>query len=393
MTQIVFPRSFLWGSATSAYQVEGDNRFSDWWDWEKENQKEPSGLACDFWHRYPIYLDYLKQGGQNAFRLSFEWARINPEEKVWQEEALKHYQEIIHQLKKRGIEPIVTLWHFTLPRWLAKQGGWLNQNALHYWQSYLEKIREFFGGEIRYWLTLNEPSIYLYKSYLEGDWPPGERWALFKALRLRKKLIQAHRLAYRILKTKQNQVSLALNLSCDEPNFRFCWLEKGIIKLLQAYTDWGILKELKDQLDFVGINYYFHNLIKLNPFISDSQKNKEYSELGWEIYPQGIAQVAKQSYQLTKKPILITENGLADSEDKKRPRFLRDHIFWLAQAAQQGVPILGYLHWSLMDNFEWALGKKPRFGLLAMDYERLTPQPRPSFWFYKKIIESYTAKV
>ncbi|MEW5805460.1 MAG: family 1 glycosylhydrolase [Patescibacteria group bacterium] len=389
-----FPKSFLWGSATSAYQVEGNNRFSDWWHWEIKNKKEQSGRACDFWNQYPIYIDYLKQGRQNAFRLSLEWARINPEKNIWNEKALRHYLKIIEELKKNKIEPIITLWHFTLPEWLAQKDGWLNKDSLKHWQDYIEKIKEYFGQEIRYWLTLNEPSIYLYKGYLEGNWPPGKKIALFKALRIRRKLIQAHQLAYQILKTKQNQISLALNLSFDEPGFKFYPLGNLLVKIFQNYTDWGVLAELKNKelLDFIGINYYFHNLIKINPLIS-RKKNKIFSDLGWEIYPQGIAKVAEQVYRLAKKPILITENGLADKKDEKRPKFIQDHILGLDQAMKQGVPIIGYLHWSLIDNFEWALGKEPRFGLLEMDYEKITAKPRQSFWFYKKIVESYTERV
>ncbi|HCI05546.1 MAG: Beta-glucosidase A [Parcubacteria group bacterium GW2011_GWC1_45_9] len=386
-----FPKSFLWGAAVSAYQVEGGNKFSDWWHWEIKNKKPRSGKACNFWNKFSDYFDYLEKGKMNAFRLSVEWARVNPQKDKWDSEAIARYKTIIRNLKQRKIEPVLTLWHFSLPQWLAKDGGWLNPLALEYFEKYVVKIRKTLGEEIKYWTVLNEPGVYVYKSFIEGDWPPQKKYSLFDVLRLRKILVKAHRAAYSILKTKNNFVSSAFNLSWDEPKSKLNPFNKLAKYFLEEFSDWGFLKELSSRLDFVGVNYYFHNLIDF-PFqvIGPNKNAKEFSDIGWEIYPKGVYYVSKKAFQKYKKPLMITENGLADKKDLKRGKFLQDHIFWLNQSFQEGVQIIGYLHWSLMDNFEWSMGKNPRFGLLETDYKNMTPKPRKSFWLYKKLIESHT---
>ena len=391
---IKFPKSFLWGSATSSYQTEGGNKHSDWWYWEIRNKRERSGPACDFWNRYPEYFEYLKQGGMNCFRLSVEWARIQPQKNRWDAKAFERYREIIRDLRKEGIEPVVTLWHFTLPQWLSKTGGWLNPQALAYFEKYVKKAQKELGHEIRYWITLNEPGVYIFKSYLEADWPPQKGIALFDAIKVREVLVRAHQIAFSILKTKINFVSSAFNLSSDEIKNTWNPVNHLVKYFLENFSDWGFLKRLKNELDFIGINYYFHNIINLPYQVAgDNKKSKDRSDLGWEIYPKGIYLVSKKAFSIAKKPIMITENGIADDTDKKRENFLKEHIRWLHRAFEQGTPIIGYLHWSLVDNFEWALGKKPRFGLLAMDYKKMKFLPRNSFWFYKKLIETYTEKV
>ena len=389
-----FPKSFFWGAATSAYQVEGNNKYSDWWHWEIKNKKERSDKACDFWNKYPEYFDYLESGKMNSFRLSIEWARVQPQKNKWDAKAFQHYREVIQDLKKRKIEPVVTLWHFTLPQWLAKTDGWQDPKALEYFAKYVKKVQKELDEDIKYWLTLNEPGIYIFKSFLEGDWPPQKEFALFDAVLLREILVKAHKIAFTILKTRDNFVSCAFNLSADEVKVRLNPINHLVKYFLENFSDWSFLKRMKDELDFVSVNYYFHNLIDF-PFqvMGGNKRAKENSELNWEIYPKGIYLVTKKAFKISGKPIFITENGLADAKDEKREKFLKDHIYWLHRAFETGTPVIGYLHWTLMDNFEWAMGKAPRFGLLEMDYDKMTAKPRNSFWFYKKLIETYTERI
>ncbi len=390
-----FPKSFFWGAATSAYQIEGNNKHSDWWHWEIKNKKERSGEACDFWRKYPEYFDYLEQGKMNSFRLSIEWARVQPQKNKWDAKAFKHYREILQDLKKRKIEPVVTLWHFTLPQWLAKTGGWLNSRALEYFEKYVKKVQKELNDNVKYWITLNEPGIYIFESFLEGAWPPQKGLALFDAIKLREVLIKAHKISFSILKTRDNLVGLSFNLSSDEVKGTLNPVNHLIRYFLENFSDWGFLKKLKQEIDFIGINYYFHNIINL-PYKAPwtgNKKSKYTSDLGWEIYPKGIYPVSKKAFAIAKKPIMITENGLADAQDEKREDFLKNHIFWLNKAFAEGLPIIGYLHWSLMDNFEWTMGKTPRFGLLEIDYAKMEIKPRKSFWFYKKLIETYTERI
>ncbi len=389
-----FPKSFFWGAATSAYQVEGDNKHSDWWHWEIKNKKERSGKACDFWNKFSEYFDYLESGKMNSFRLSVEWSRVQPQKNKWDTKAFARYRKMLQDLKKRKIEPIVTLWHFTLPQWLAKTGGWQDPRVLDYFAKYVKKVQKELDDDVSYWITLNEPGVYIFKSFLEGDWPPQKGLALFDAVLLRGIFIKAHKIAFSILKTRNNFVGASFNLSSDEIKTKLNPINHLVKYFLENFSDWGFLKKLKNDLDFTGINYYFHNIIDL-PYqaMGGDKKSKDRSDLGWEIYPKGIYLAAKKAFKISGKPIMITENGLADAKDEKREKFLKDHIYWLNRAFEQGIPVIGYLHWSLMDNFEWSMGKTPRFGLLEMDYEKMTAKPRNSFWFYKKLIETYTERI
>ncbi len=401
LAMTVFPKSFLWGAATSAYQVEGGNQWSDWWSWERGGKRTAdhttSGSASDFWNQYKLYIDLARQAGMNAMRISLEWARVNPEPGQFSERALKHYGEIIDYMRLQGIEPVVTLWHFTLPQWLAAKGGWLHRDSVSHFLAYVKTAHKALGNKVQWWITLNEPSVYLYESYILGVWPPERTFALWDVTRIRNRLARAHTLAYRILATQHNQVGIAANLFWDTGMTNIPFLNRILEWLPPRGNDWSFLHSIKNSMDYVGLNYYFKQFIKIGltpPFVSASFLGKNprtSSDLGWEIAPQGIYEICKRLHKKFALPILITENGLADARDAKRTQFIKDHVSWLAKAGREGVAILGYLHWALVDNVEWQLGKKPRFGLIAMDYERMKPVPRQSLWAYKNIIEEYTA--
>ncbi|OIO50221.1 MAG: hypothetical protein COX12_00325 [Candidatus Brennerbacteria bacterium CG23_combo_of_CG06-09_8_20_14_all_44_41] len=394
-----FPKNFLWGAAISSYQTEGNNFASDWWQWEQQpgNIKDGSvsSSACDFWNQYETYLDYAKQAGMNALRISIEWARIQPEQNQWSQQALDHYKKIIGAMKQRGLEPIVTLWHFTLPLWFAKQNGWLNENAQEYFLQYVKRVYETLKNGVRYWITLNEPSVYLFNGFITGSWPPGKKLALHQAVRIRNKLIRIHKAAYHILKNQNTLVSIAANLSWDTGASQYKNINRLLEWLPPRGNDWAMLHATQRECDFIGLNYYFHNTIRANvlhPFASVTSSHKDpsrNSDIGWEIAPQGIYEVSKKLYKTFHKPIMITENGLADAKDEKRAQFIRDHVKNIAQAIEKNIPVIGYLHWSLMDNFEWALGKTPRFGLIEMDYNTMTAHPRQSLWEYGTLIRQY----
>lgn len=395
-----FPKTFLWGAAISAYQAEGNNRWSDWWHWERQGDKiadhTVSGTASDFWNQYKTYINLAKQAGMNCMRISIEWARVNPEPGTYNDAALKHYAAILDYMREQSIEPIVTLWHFTLPQWLAKQGGWMHRDAVKHFIAYVACVNRELGDKVKWWITLNEPSVYLYESYLLGLWPPEHQFDLVSTTLIRNRLIRAHKLAYAALKTKNNFVGIAANLSWDTGLSRVPIINRILEWLPPRGNDWSFLSAIKNQSDYIGLNFYFRQMIKLSwkpPFLSlsfMSPDHKRASDLGWEIAPRGIYEVTKILFKKFNKPILITENGLADAKDQKRAQFINDHVSWLTRASQEKVSILGYIHWALVDNVEWQLGKKPRFGLIEMDYETLKPRPRLSLWQYKKIIEEHT---
>ena len=369
-----FPKNFFWGAATSAHQVEGNNH-NDWTEWEKNRDKgikDPSnyisGRACDHYSRFREDFDIAKSLGHNAHRFSIEWSRIEPEEGKFDEKEIQHYQEIIDALRERGIEPFVTLWHWTLPLWVAKQGGWENKKTISNFARYCEKITRSIQ-EVKFWITLNEPELFAAESYLKGIWPPQKK-SLLRYIVVMRNFISAHKQVYKIICSTSNvaQIGIAKNNICFDgifAPFARWWWNKAFLNHIQKYQD------------FIGLNYYFHR---------PQSKTGIFSDMNWEIYPEGIYRVLKDLVKYN-KPIYITENGLADANDEKRAKFIKEHIKWIARAIKGGVDVRGYMYWSLLDNFEWDKGFWPRFGLVEIDYNTMQRKIRKSAFEYKKIIE------
>ena len=393
-----FPKNFYWGSATSNYQVEGGNH-NDWSEWEKENaerlaketekkfghlqnwseikkeaqnpQNYISGRACDHYNRYEEDFDIAKSLEHSAHRFSIEWSRIEPEEGKFNEREIEHYRKVIKALRGRGIEPFITLWHWPIPIWLRDKGGWENKKVIDYFSRYAEKIVSSLKDDVKFWITINEPEIYANNSYLKGVWPPQEK-SLFSYLRVVKNLIKVHRKVYRIIKTinPNSQLGIAKN------NIYF---EGWQLFLINWWWNFYFLNQIKNYQDFIGLNYYFHRRFLKN-------KNEIISDLGWEIYPEGIYYVLKDLKRYN-KPIYITENGVADAKDKKREKFIKEHLRYVYKAIQEGVDVRGYFYWSLLDNFEWDKGFWPRFGLVEVDYKTGERKIRPSAYEYAEIIK------
>ncbi len=393
-----FPKNFYWGSATSNYQVEGGNH-NDWSEWEKENaerlaketekkfghlqnwseikkqaqnpQNYISGRACDHYNRYEEDFDIAKSLEHSAHRFSIEWSRIEPEEGKFNEREIEHYRKVIKALRGRGIEPFITLWHWPIPIWLRDKGGWENKKVIDYFSRYAEKIVSSLKDDVKFWITINEPEIYANNSYLKGVWPPQEK-SLFSYLRVVKNLIKVHRKVYRIIKTinPNSQLGIAKN------NIYF---EGWQLFLINWWWNFYFLNQIKNYQDFIGLNYYFHRRFLKN-------KNEIISDLGWEIYPEGIYYVLKDLKRYN-KPIYITENGVADAKDKKREKFIKEHLRYVYKAIQEGVDVRGYFYWSLLDNFECDKGFWPRFGLVEVDYKTGERKIRPSAYEYAEIIK------
>jgi len=371
-----FPSGFLWGSSTSAYQVEGGIENCDW------AKVYPAGKACDHYNRYEEDFDLVKKLNQNVHRFSIEWSRIEPEEGKFNQKEIEHYREVISSLRKRDIEPFVGLWHWTIPLWLKAKDGWKSKEIIYYFTRYSEKVVSNLKDEVKFWITVNEPEIYATSSYFLGLWPPKEKNFL-SFLKVIHNLIKAHNEAYKIIKNIQPkaQVGIATNNNYYEAykNRPISVLLKSIIEKLDHFY---FLDRINNYQDFIGLNYYLRNRIK--GFKFNQNENKIISDLGWEVYPEGIYYVLKnlKRYQ---KPIYITENGLADAKDLLRKDFIKDHLYWIYKAIQEGIDVRGYFHWSLMDNFEWHRGFGPRFGLIEIDYKTLERKLRPSAYYYAEI--------
>ena len=378
-----FPNKFLWGSATSSYQVEGGIENCDW------SKDFPAGNACDHYRRYEEDFNLLKKLNQNAYRFSIEWSRIEPNEGKFDKKEIEHYRKMLLSLKKKEIVSFVTLWHWTTPLWLSKKGGWANNKVIDYFTRYTKIIAEELGDLIDFWITINEPTVpfipgYLYFGYFKGFWPPKKR-NIFLALRAYKNFIKAHKKSYQIIHNfnKKARVGVALDCAYIEPYNRKSLLNQISVFIWRYLHNHLFFDLTKKYQDFLGINYYFHDRLKF-PF-SPRNENKIVSDLGWEIYPEGIYFVLKEmkKYQ---KPIYITENGIADAKDKLRKNFIKDHLYWIHRAIEEGVDVRGYLYWSLMDNYEWGGGFKPRFGLIEIDYEKnLERKIRQSAYYYAEI--------
>lgn len=405
-----FPKKFLWGAATAAHQVEG-NTHNQWTVWELENAKSlaakaeyqfeeldswpmiqeaaknphnyVSGEATDHYNLYVEDFDLLKKMNMNSFRFSVEWSRIEPEEGAWNAEAINHYKQYVSELQKRGIEPVVTLFHFTLPVWFAGMGGFEKRSNVKYFTRFAQKIVSELGLDIRFIITINEPDIYVYESYVQGAWPPNvtSRW---KALHVLHNLAYAHRKTAEIIHAmnRRYKVSVAKNSQYYYAGDN-AWLSRYSAAIMQYIQDDYFLKKVTKHCDFIGVNFYGSSRVYgyrvHNP-------DKRVSDLGWDLSPADIEHALERLYEKYKLPLIITENGLADGEDENRQWWIGQTLLGIQRAMDNGVKVEGYLHWSLLDNFEWAHGFWPRFGLVHVDYKTKKRSLRPSAVWYGKVI-------
>lgn len=379
-----FPTDFLWGTATSSHQIEGGN-LNDWTIWEPGHTADGSisGLACDSYHRFKEDIALAKKLHNNAYRLSIEWSRIEPQPNQFNSKALAQYQSMINECHRQGLEPFITIYHFTLPIWFSESGGWENPASPQIFNNYVLYLSQNLK-RVKFWCTINEPGLYAWNAYGVGVWPP-QRHGLFAWWRALNNLLKAHRLAYSSLHltNKKCQVGIANNSQAIDP-INQNWLNRRLSSAVGYLINDHFFKKTAGCHDYLGINYYFHRTIGFG------LKNGSISwrnDLGWEIYPQGLYQVlmAAKDYKL---PIYILENGLADAQDSHRKRFINEHLIMIHKAIEAGCPIKGYFHWSLIDNFEWKWGFTPRFGLYEIDYQSLDRRPRPSSRSYAKICKN-----
>ena len=373
---LLFPKGFLWGCATSAFQVEGGIENADW------SKFAPAKDAADQYHLFEKDFQLLSQLSQSAYRLSIEWSRVMPKEGVFDEKEIAHYRKILRSLREKNITPMVTLHHFTTPLWLDNKGGWADKKVVDHFVRFSERMVKEYGDLVGLWVTINEPVNYALMGYLIGKWAPGRKNPLL-FLRVVRNMARAHREAYKAMHKadKSIQVGIVQNIVYVEPFSFFLWdkFVAGVVRFLQHR--W-FLNKVKDSLDFIGVNYYFHLRI-LFPGIR-IKKNEVVSDIGWEVYPKGIYHAVKEIAEYG-FPIYITENGLADVKDSLRGKFIVEHLKWLHKAIEEGADVRGYFHWSFIDNIEWERGRNPRFGLVAVDYATQKRTPRPSAFLYADI--------
>ncbi|MBF0215433.1 MAG: glycoside hydrolase family 1 protein [Candidatus Omnitrophica bacterium] len=411
-----FPDNFLWGAATSSHQVEGDNRNNDWWEWEESRGTDPSGKACDHYNRYEEDFRIAKALNHNAHRFSVEWSRVEPSEGVWNEPEWDHYDKVIDLMISLKIEPILTLNHFALPLWLARKGGWSNEDIIPFFTRYASRAAQRYGDRVRYWIPINEPQILAFIGYFRGSWPPFKK-SFELMLTVIRIMLAAHVSAYAAIKNRARSadIGMAQAVTAFHPCSRLSPLDiisaflradfqnKSFVRSAITgkmrffpYIDEPI--DVKHAIDFIGLNYYFREFvhhkapIALNPFgwvcsHTHHEKAGQRTDMGWEIYPRGIYEVVK-SFSGYGLPIMITENGLATCDDELRRTYIKDHLYWLAKAIDEGCPVKGYLHWSLLDNFEWAEGYSKSFGLVDVDFKNCKRTVRESAKFMAAVIRA-----
>jgi len=396
MSDKIFPSQFFWGAATSAHQVEG-GLVNDWSQWEKSEkrladlknkQQDPidfiSGSASNSYIENNADIKCLKDLNCNSYRFSVDWSRIEPEEGHFDNEALEYYREFIVKLRAHNIEPFVTLWHWPIPLWLSAKGGWENKEIVAYFKKFVEKTATYLNAEVNFWITLNEPMVYTSQSYLVGEWPPQKKNPI-AVYRVINNLVAAHKTAYEVLKKidNNNQVGVAKH------NMYFEAAPGFINKILKGLADWWwnfrFLDKIKNHQDFIGLNYYFHNLI--NYGFSKQFSYDKKSDLQWGLHPEGIRFVLADLKKYN-KPVYITENGLADRGDQHRAWYIEEILKNVHAAISDGVAVKGYFHWSLIDNFEWAEGFKPRFGLYEVNFQTYERVARSSAEFYADICKN-----
>jgi beta-glucosidase len=443
-----FPENFHWGTATAAFQIEGHPeeylaKLSDWSKWldreDKVLRPTNDGRAVNHYEHVIEDVGLIRGLNSDAYRFSFNWARIHKGPGEFDENALQFYETLLNELdqthlpineRKKKVEPYATLIHFVLPSWLADNGGWENPQTAYEFENFTKKILEKFGNRIRFWITHNEPNIFLGFGYESGIWPPGKEndWTgYFKAYQ---GLLLGHQLAYKAIKefNSDYQVGFAQNLYYYEAQKDEDMVPNVVRSQLHNYSFIDACKTM-GCLDFLGVNYYTRFSYKLNPEANDPTRDDLKSDfwgelqdmaeleegvkknnLGWELYAEGLFRVLSEKKMrdlLDGIPVYITENGYChiegnesldlkggakqtegsvdDLEDEYRIQFIKEHLVAVHKLIQSGLDVRGYFYWSLLDNFEWALGMKPRFGLIHVDHQSFKRTPKASYHYYSKL--------
>lgn len=414
-----FPKEFLFGVATASLQIEGGDTNNSWFDW-CEKGMVPNGdhciLANDHWNRIDEDISCMKDLNITSYRLSLEWSRIEPKKGKYDVEAINHYKLELEKLIQAGIEPMITLHHFSNPSWLEQQKAWTSKEVVTLFELYTSFVVKHLGHLCSHWVTINEPNVYLVMGYMEGDFPPGEKGNIRAFFKGAKNMIQAHKAGFkaihRIRKEQgydNTKVGAALHLRV------FDTLKEGLLSTItkrlhyflfqdlffngMLYGYWLIGLKSKRYFDFIGINYYTRDILKAGfvnfPLFAERlvKQGSEVNDLNWEIYPEGLLRIMKRYFHKCKLPIYITENGIADAKDEKRKTYLRDHLAVILDGIKDGIDIRGYYHWTLMDNFEWAEGYEARFGLFKHDLQTQERSLRSSGQYYANICKNKSLDV
>ncbi len=397
-----WPAGFLWGVATSAHQVDGGDTTSDWTRFEAEPGRirggSRSGRASGHWERVAEDVALTAGLGANASRFSVEWSRVEPRDGAWDEGAWAHYKDEVRRLRAAGVIPMATLLHFTLPSWLAARGGLTASDFPARFGRFAAEAARRLGHEVNLWCTVNEPNVQMYEGYVEGVWPPGLKDHAAAALAFAG-LVRGHAAAAAAVRSQDSTASVgaAINVIVFDPVSKWLLTDWLVARIAGNGFNWAFynsiaagrirlslpgfphidepLPGLAGSADWVGLNYYRRNLVRLSPgapgLVELRPGPGPRTDTGIEIYPEGLLRLLRQAWRRYRLPIYVTENGIADSSGTRRSDFIRLHAHAVRLALDAGIPIRGYFYWSLLDNFEWAEGFGPKFGLYHVTPETL----------------------
>lgn len=399
--------NLLLGAAAAATQIEGGDQNHNWYDWYRQgyikDDADPS-VATEHWERWREDLALMKELGIQCYRMGLEWSRVEPMDGFFDEKAIARYREEIQALKDAGIPVLLTLHHFSNPIWLEEKGGFAVRDNITYYLRYVRKMVECLGDLVSEYITINEPNVYAFNGYFEGSWPPGRK-SFLEMSRVMTNMAAAHIEAYGLIRKtrlemgfKDTKVGFANHLRVfapkdpENPLHRFwCARVEALFQgsltraMCTGRTAFPIGKHPSivpgRYCDFLGINYYTRSTVS-GP-ADGVAEGRPVNDLGWEIYPEGIAEVCRKMYELVQKPIYITENGVCDNTDGFRARYIAEHLRVLCES---GLPVERYYHWCFCDNWEWVEGNSARFGLVHVDYEDQSRSVKRSGRFYQRVI-------
>lgn len=373
-----FPEGFIWGTATAAHQVEGGNWANDWWEFEHRPGTpcvEPSGDACDQYTRFADDIRMLADLGFASYRFSVEWSRIEPEEGEFSSVALDHYQRVLDTCHELGVMPAVTFHHFTSPRWVAADGGWENPAVVDRFARFCERTVARLGDSIGLACTINEPNIVSLMGWLVGSFPPGKNdFGGYAAVNAH--MIAAHRAAVPVLKAGPGSFPVGICVAMGD------WSIEGdhpdVLERTRHMHEGQFLEAARGD-DFVGVQAYSRTRLSAEGLpIGPAEGVPVVASMGYEYWPDALEVSIRHAAQVAQVPVIVTENGIGTHDDTERVAYTTDALGGLVRCLEDGIEVRGYYHWSLLDNFEWALGYAPQFGLVSVDRSSQVRTPKPS---------------
>jgi beta-glucosidase len=397
-----FPEGFLWGTASAAHQVEGDNRNSDWWEFEQQPGRIANGdtseIANDNYHRYREDFTLLRGLNQNAHRLSIEWSRIEPSEGEFDAQQIRHYRDVLGDLREQGIEPMVTLHHFSSPIWFSRKGGWSVPDAAHGFLPFVHRVVDQLGDLVGLWCTINEPTIYGANGWIFGEFPPGRKGDVTGFYRVTSNMRKAHELAYGAIKRRWPDAPVGLSHhkllflpASDKRRDRWAAQTSQMVLDRWPVAPGQLRRIVESTSDYIGIAHYWGQMCAFDPRRPRDQFIRRFNVPGRPVTDMGLSadpswmRIVLNELRTLGKPVYITENGLATGDDEWRSRYINETLANVLLAIGDGVDVRGYFHWTNTDNFEWARGYATRFGLIEVDRKSLERRIKPSGHLYGRI--------